>query len=214
MSRLPRSQEHLKTAFIAEAASAARFRAYAAHAEAEEMPSLANEWRRLAGDKDRLAGELLAAAGQAPDPGGAVREALAEERYENDVLYPKMIREVDEEAARVLSSVVEDQARHLERLGRLRRAVQSASGDIEPMAPVEEYAGRRDVMTPERAATMILEDGTRVVEGLDSRWELSFGHDAHDRRVWLDAQAVHQFVETAEQVNNRHQFENRLVVQA
>ena len=68
MSRLPRSQEHLKTAFIAEAASAARFRAYAAHAEAEEKPALAEHWRELAGDKDRLAGALLVGPARPPTP--------------------------------------------------------------------------------------------------------------------------------------------------
>ncbi len=31
------------------------------------------------------------------------------------------------------------------------------------------------------------EDGTRVIEGLDMRWKLSFGNDAHDRSAWLDA---------------------------
>ena len=130
MSRLPRSQEHLKTAFIAEAASAARFRAYAAHAEAEERPVLAEHWRELAGDKDRLAGELLAAAGQAPDAAGAVREALAEERYENDVLYPRMIGEVDEATAAALEHTVSEQRGHADRLESLRRELQASRGDI------------------------------------------------------------------------------------
>ena len=130
MSRLPRSLEHLKTAFIAEAASAARFRAYAAHADAEEKPSLADQWRRLAGDKDRLAGELLAAAGQAPDAAGAVREALAEERYENDVLYPRMIGEVDAATAAALERTVSEQRGHADRLESLRRELQASRGDI------------------------------------------------------------------------------------
>ncbi|MFQ5349283.1 MAG: hypothetical protein ACE5EG_02440 [Thermoanaerobaculia bacterium] len=131
MSRLPRSQEHLKTAFAAEAASAARFRAYAVCAEGEQMPVLAEQWRRLAGDKDRLAGELLVAAGQTPDAAGAVREALAEERYENDVLYPRMIGEVDEATATTLERTVSEQRDHVDRLEALWRELQASRGDIE-----------------------------------------------------------------------------------
>ena len=130
MSRLPRSQEHLKTAFIAEAASAARFRAYAARAETEEMPSLAEAWRRLASDKDRLAADLLAAAGQAPDAAVAVREALAEEQYENDVLYPRMIGEVDEATASILERTVSEQREHVDRLELLRSELQASRSDI------------------------------------------------------------------------------------
>lgn len=130
MSRLPRAKEHLKTAFAAEAVSAARFRAYAARAEGEKMPALAEQWRRLAGDKDRLAGELLAAAGQTPDAAGAVREALAEERYENDVLYPRMIAEVDEATATTLEQTVAEQRDHVDRLEALRRELQASRGDI------------------------------------------------------------------------------------
>ena len=131
VSRLPRAQEHLKTAFAAEAASAAMFRAYATRAEDEEMPVLAEHWRRLAGDKDRLAGELLEAAGQTPDSVGAVREALAEERYENDVLYPRMIGEVDEATATTLERTVSKQRDHVDRLEALRRELQASRGDIE-----------------------------------------------------------------------------------
>ena len=130
MSRLPRSLEHLKTAFAAEAASAARFRAYAARAESDEMPALAEHWRSLAGDKDRLAAELLAAAGQTPDAAGAVREALAEERYENDVLYPRMIGEVDEATASTLERTVAEQRDHVGRLEALRRELQASRGDV------------------------------------------------------------------------------------
>lgn len=130
VSRLPRAKEHLKTAFTAEAASAARFRAYATRAEGEEKPALAAQWRRLAGDKDRLAGELLAAAGQTPDAAGAVREALAEERYENDVLYPRMIGEVDETTATTLERTVSEQSSHIDQLEALRRELQASRGDI------------------------------------------------------------------------------------
>ena len=130
MSRLPRSLEHLKTAFAAEAASAARFRAYGARAEADEMPALAERWRRLAAEKDRLAADLLAAAGQTPDATGAVREALGEERYENGVLYPRMIAEVDQATAATLERTVAEQRDHIDRLEALRRDLQASRGDI------------------------------------------------------------------------------------
>ncbi len=130
MSRLPRSQEHLKTAFTAEAASAARFRTYAERAEREELPALAEQWRRLASDKDRLAASLLEAAGQSPDPAGAIREALAEEQYENEVLYPRMIGEVGEATALALQATVSAQSDHIERLTALRRELQAARGDV------------------------------------------------------------------------------------
>jgi rubrerythrin len=130
VSRLPRSLEHLKTAFAAEASSAARFRAYAARAEEDQMPVLAGHWRELASDKDRLAAELLDAAGQTPDAAGAVREALAEERYENDVLYSRMIGEVDEATAAALGRVVAEQRDHAERLDVLRRELQASRGDV------------------------------------------------------------------------------------
>ena len=54
--------------------------------------------------------------------------AIAEERYENDVLYPKMIADVDPETAAVLGSVVERQHEHLRRLERLRGQVQGVAG--------------------------------------------------------------------------------------
>ncbi len=74
---------------------------------------------------------MLEAAGQTRDAAGAVREALAEERYENDVLYPRMIGEVDEETAAALERTVSEQRDHVERLEALRRELQAARGDIE-----------------------------------------------------------------------------------
>ena len=64
MSRIPRYQEHLKTGFTAEAASAARCRAYAGRAERDGLPNLARHWRALAEEKDRLAIDLLEASEQ------------------------------------------------------------------------------------------------------------------------------------------------------
>lgn len=130
MSRIPRAQEHLKAGFTAEAVSAARFRAYAFQAEQDGQPNLAEEWRRLAAAKDQLAVQQLAAAGQVLGGVGDVKSALAEERYENDVLYPKMMREVDGDTARVLGEVVEQQKEHLARLEELRRQVLAAARDV------------------------------------------------------------------------------------
>lgn len=130
MSRIPRSQEHLKTAFTAEAASAARCRAYATHAEREGLPNLARHWLRLAAEKDRLALDLLDAAGQLQTLEADLGNAISEERYENDALYPKMIRDVDQATADVLLRVVAAQKDHLRQLESLRESVNAAQGDV------------------------------------------------------------------------------------
>lgn len=130
MSRIPRFQEHLKTAFTAEAASAARCRAYAARAEREGLPNLARHWARLATEKDRLAIELLEAAGQLKTLDADLGNAISEERYENDALYPRMIRDVDEGVANVFLKVVAAQKEHLRQLEQLRQAVNAAQGDV------------------------------------------------------------------------------------
>jgi rubrerythrin len=130
VSRIPRSQEHLKTAFTAEAASAARCRAYASRAEREGLPNLARHWLRLAADKDRLAVDLLDAAGQLKTLDADLGNAISEERYENDALYPKMIRDVDQETADVFLRIVAAQKEHLRQLESLREAVNAAQGDV------------------------------------------------------------------------------------
>jgi rubrerythrin len=131
VSRIPRSQEHLKTGFTAEAASAARFRAFAARAERDGQPKLAGHWRELAITKDELAAVELEAAGQVRGAAADLAAAIADERYENDVLYPKMIRDVDGATAEVLTSVIERQRDHLKRLETLRIQVQASQGDVE-----------------------------------------------------------------------------------
>lgn len=130
LSRIPRHQEHLKAGFTAEAVSAARFRAYAGHAEAEGLPNLAEQWRQLAAEKDRLAALQLAAAGQIRGDDADLGSAIQDERYENEVLYPKMLREVDGEAAETLLAVIAAQKEHLRRLDDLRRRYQAAKGDV------------------------------------------------------------------------------------
>jgi len=130
VSRIPRSQEHLKTGFTAEAVSAARYRAFAARAAGEGLPNLAGHWRALAAAKDELAVAELEAAGQVRGGAADLAAAIAEERYENDVLYPKMIADVDRETAAVLASVVERQQEHLRRLEGLRGQVQGSPGDV------------------------------------------------------------------------------------
>lgn len=130
MSRLPRFLEHLKTGFTAEAVSAAYFRAYAEQAERAGKPKLAARWRELAAEKDRLATIQLEAAGKVYDESTALREALAEEKYENDVLYPRMMRDVDEETAEIFRQVVAAQQQQTAALEQLQEALQAASGDI------------------------------------------------------------------------------------
>lgn len=131
MSRIPRHEEHLKTGFTAEAASAARFRAYAARAEADGLPNLGEQWRRLAAEKDRLAALQLEAAGQVHGVGDDLATAIQNERYENDVLYPKMLREIGGEAADTLLAVIAAQKDHLRRLDDLRTRYQAAKGDVD-----------------------------------------------------------------------------------
>ena len=130
MSRIPRHQEHLKTGFTAEAASAARFRAYAAHAEREGLPNLARRYQRIAAEKDALAIELLKATEQASSVDADLGNAISEERYENDILYPKMIRDVDQDTANVFLRVVNAQKEHLRVLEGLRHEANAAPGDV------------------------------------------------------------------------------------
>ena len=130
MSRVPRSQEHLKTGFTAEAVSAARFRAYAGRAEREGLSNLARRWLDLAAEKDRLAILQLEAAGQVRGEDAAVADAIAEERFANDVLYPKMIGDVDEETAAVLREVVDAKREQEVSLAELRQSLQAAGGDL------------------------------------------------------------------------------------
>jgi rubrerythrin len=137
VSRIPRYQEHLKTGFTAEAASAARYRAYAGRAERDGLPNLARHWRALAEDKDRLAIEMLEAAEQVRGTDADLGNAISEERYENDALYPRMIRDVNEQVADVLLKVVAAQKEHLRRLEALRESINAAQGDISLPAKVD-----------------------------------------------------------------------------
>lgn len=130
MSRIPRFQEHLKTGFTAEAASAARCRAYAARAERDGLPNLARHWLALAESKDLLAIELLEASEQVRGADADLGNAISEERYENDALYPKMIRDVNGRVADVLLKVVSAQKDHLRRLESLRESYNAAQGDV------------------------------------------------------------------------------------
>lgn len=130
MSRIPRSQEHLKTGFTAEAASAARFRAYAERARRDGLANLARRWLHLAAEKDSLAIEMLAAAEQVRGTDADLGHAISEERFENDILYPKMIRDVDQDTANVFLRVVNAQKEHLRQLEGLREEVNAAQGDV------------------------------------------------------------------------------------
>ena len=130
MSRIPRFQEHLKTGFTAEAASAARYRAYADRAQKDGLPNLARRWERMAAAKDALAVALLEAAEQIGGIDADLGNAISEERYENDVLYPKMIRDVDEATANVFLRVVNAQKESLRVLESLRRETNAAPGYV------------------------------------------------------------------------------------
>lgn len=137
MSRLPRAQEHLKTAFAAEAVSAAHFRAYARWADEEGLSDVASAWREMAAAKDDLAVHLLGLADQIEGGLTDVQSALSEERFENDVLYPKMVRDVDPDTADAFLSIIARQKDHLKKLEELRRTVIASGGQAHPPAKVE-----------------------------------------------------------------------------
>ena len=130
MSRIPRLHENLKTGATAEALTAARFRAYARRAERDGLPNLAARWRELARAKDDLAIAQLEAAGQVRGPEEELEAAIAEERYENEVLYPKLIADAAGESTAVFQEVIAAQQRHLEALEELRRALGGSEGDV------------------------------------------------------------------------------------
>lgn len=132
MSRIPRTLEHLKTGFTSEAAAAAKFRAYAHRAEEDGRPKLARQWRLLAEEKDELARRQLEAAGKVRGGATDLTAEIAEERYENEVLYPKLIRDSGAgEAVGLFQEVIEAQKDHLARLEALRRALGASEGDVQ-----------------------------------------------------------------------------------
>ena len=138
MSRLPRHLEHLKTGFTAEAVSAAMFRAFAEQAEGEEKPNLALFWRELAERKDRLAIAQLKAAGRVEREDANLKTAIAEEQYENEVLYPRLVSDLgtlsQAEEKELMERVVAEQRRHAEALDSLRRKMQAATEDVEQVS--------------------------------------------------------------------------------
>lgn len=128
MSRLPRVQENLKAGFTAEAASAARYRAYALRAAKDGLPNLAAHWNELARQKDELAVLQLEAAGRVRGSALDLDAELAEERYENEVLYPKLIA-LSPEAAATFKQVIAQQTAHLARMEALREALTASPSD-------------------------------------------------------------------------------------
>jgi rubrerythrin len=137
VSRIPRIQEHLKTGFTAEAAAAARFRAYAHRAQEDGLPRLAERWRELAREKDELARRQLEAAAKVHGGATDLATEIAEERYENEVLYPRLIRDsAADPAVGVFQRVIEEQQDHLARLEALRRALGASQGDVAMPAEV------------------------------------------------------------------------------
>lgn len=137
MSRIPRIQEHLKTGFLSEAASAAKFRAYAARARQDGHGNLAAHWERLAAEKDELARLQLEAAGKVRGGVTDIAAEIAEERYENEILYPKLIQSAgSDDVVGIFQRVIEAQKEHQRRLEELHRALGSSEGDV--AAPVEE----------------------------------------------------------------------------
>ena len=138
MSRLPRHLEHLRTAFTTEAVAAATFRSFAAHADGQGKPQLARRYRALAEEKDRLAIELLSAAGGLETEVANLRAAVAEERYETEVLYPRLVEEMEDLAqpaeAALLRRIIEAHTRHAGELDALRRELTATTADVREAA--------------------------------------------------------------------------------
>ena len=136
MSRLPRHLEHLRTAATAEAVAAATYRAFAEQAGGAGKPNLAGRWRALAEEKERLAAELLRMAGQIQDEAANLRSAIAEEQYENEVLYPRLEEDLrhlgQADAAGLLERVRGEHQRHLAALDQLRRELTASTADVRP----------------------------------------------------------------------------------
>ena len=158
MSRLPRAQEHLKTAFAAEAVSAAHFRAYARWAEEEGLPVVASTWREMAAAKDDLAVHLLGLADQIEGGLTDVMSALSEERFENDVLYPKMVRDSDPDTADAFLSIIARQKDHLKQLELLR------SGTVDLAVMLRPEGDREFTFLP------MFDDELRFVVAPHHRW--------------------------------------------
>ncbi len=137
MSRLPRHLEHLKTGFTAEAVSAACFRAYAQKAEAQGLENLAQEWRSLAAEKDQMAIDQLSAAGRIKDELRNIIEAITADRFENEVLYPKLIRDSKGEERDIFKKILKNQEDHLSRMETLRVSLSSSEGDIAPSSSTQ-----------------------------------------------------------------------------
>ena len=141
MSRLPRHLEHLRTGFTAEAVSAASYRAFAEQAVREGKGNLGARWRELAEEKDRLAAELLLLAGRVENEGLNLRNAIAEEQYENEVLYPRLEEDLrasgHADAVALLERVRAAQQGHLAALDRLRREMTASTADVRPPEPAQ-----------------------------------------------------------------------------
>jgi rubrerythrin len=122
--------EHLKTAFIAEAEKAALYRAFAARAERDGLPNLAAQWRLLAEAKDARAIAQVEAAGRVHGAAIDLAAAIGGESYQKDILYPKMVSQVDPETAAIFETTIASLAEDLERLETLRDAYNASQGDV------------------------------------------------------------------------------------
>ena len=148
MSRIPRHFEHLKTGSTAEAVSAAKFRAYAVQAERQGLGKLAGHWRELAALKDELAIAQREASGQVLGGAEDLGAAIQDERYENDILDPKLVAGTDQAATReVFERVLAAQQRHLERLLSLRDAFNLSRSDPQMPAETADAGGATAVRT-------------------------------------------------------------------
>lgn len=116
MSRLTRSWEHLKTGFQAEAASAARLKALSKKAEAEGKKGLAAALAKLSEEKAELAAQLLEPLDRQHGWEESLQALLAEERFEFEVLYPKMLGDLDSGLQEIVERVRAQHQLHLQQI--------------------------------------------------------------------------------------------------
>ncbi len=134
MSRLSAWRESLKAAFRAEAESAALFRAFAEKARKEGKENLARALEDIASSKDALAASLLDKSGRINDSYSNLKELIAMEQYEIDLLYPRLadfcVEDGREDLVDYLSGIREKHKKVVDQLDNLIEKLEESPKDI------------------------------------------------------------------------------------
>lgn len=136
MATKAQRRKQLVAGFTAEAKAAASYRAYARRAESDGLPNLARHWLSLAMAKDQLAIDQLEAISLVRGGKEDLESAIADQRKENEVFYPKMMTVLDDDLRPLIEKNIESQRQHIAWMEALLGALAAARGDVE--APVDE----------------------------------------------------------------------------